>query len=105
MENKVLINNLLDFYGKLLTPKQQEICQYYYREDLSLQEISDIMGVSRSAVYDVINRCRKELDSYEEKLHLYSSYVKRRKIYEEIRKQTNADIGKLLDQCIDTEID
>ena len=105
MENKIYINSLLDFYGKLLTDKQQSICRYYYREDLSLQEIAEIEKTSRSAVYDTIKRCRKDLDTYEEKLHLYKSYQKRRKLYEKIRKLSDEKTGKLIDECIDSEID
>ena len=73
-------------------------------EDYSLQEIADIEKTSRSAVYDVIRRCRRDLLDYESKLHLHMSYVKRRKLYEEIRKQA-PETGSLLDQCIDTETD
>ena len=32
---------LKDFYGKLLTAKQQQVLVLYYEEDLSLAEISD----------------------------------------------------------------
>ena len=104
MNDKIYLNELLDHYGKLLTDKQKEICMYYYREDYSLQEIADIEKTSRSAVYDVIRRCRRDLLDYESKLHLHMSYVKRRKLYEEIRKQA-PETGSLLDQCIDTETD
>jgi predicted DNA-binding protein YlxM (UPF0122 family) len=105
MENKIYINSLLDFYGKLLTDKQQTICRYYYQEDLSLQEIAEIEKTSRSAVYDTVKRCRNDLDTYEEKLHLYRSYQKRRKLYEKIRKHSDAATGKWIDECIESEID
>lgn len=105
MENKIYINSLLDFYGRLLTENQQKICHYYYQEDLSLQEIAEIEKTSRSAVYDTVKRCRDDLDTYEEKLHLYKSYQKRRKLYEKIRSRSDGETGKLIDQCIDSEID
>jgi predicted DNA-binding protein YlxM (UPF0122 family) len=105
MENKIYINSLLDFYGKLLTGKQQEICRYYYQEDLSLQEIADIEETSRSAVYDTVKRCRNDLNAYEEKLHLYKSYQTRRELYEMIRSRSDAKTGKLIDECIESEID
>ena len=105
MENKIYINSLLDFYGRLLTDKQQSICRYYYREDLSLQEIAEIEKTSRSAVYDTVKRCRTDLDTYEEKLHLLRSYQKRRELYEKIRSRSDKETGKLIDECIDSEIE
>ena len=103
MENKFRINGLLDCYENLLTEKQKNICSYYYREDLSLQEISEIEGVTRSAVYDTIKRCRKELETYEEKLHMYESMQKRMKLYEEIMSICDDSVKVLINQCIDTE--
>ena len=46
-----------------------------------------------------------ELDSYEEKLCMHASYTKRCKLYDKIRKVGSAEVGKLIDQCLDTEID
>lgn len=105
MENKIYMNNLLDFYGRLLTDKQQEICDYYYRQDLSLQEISEIESTSRSAVYDTVKRCRSDLEGYESKLQLLSSYQTRQKLYQKIYAKGNEEIRKLVDQCIDSEIE
>ena len=103
--NKIEADRLLDFYAPLLTEKQQSICDLYFREDLSLQEIAEMSGVSRSAVHDTIRRCEKELQAYEDKLHLYASWRKRMKLYEQIRARSDAETGRLLDLCIDTEND
>ena len=103
--NKLEANSLLDFYGVLLTEKQQQITEYYFREDYSLQEIAEITNVSRSAVHDTIRRCEKELQAYEDKLHLYASWRKRMKLYEQIRARGDDEISRLLDLCIDTEND
>ena len=100
MQSKLYYNSLLDFYEKLLTQKQQEICNFYFRDDLSLQEISELVNTSRAAIHD-----RIELDSYEEKLCMHASYTKRCKLYDEIRKVGSAKVVKLIDQCLDTEID
>jgi predicted DNA-binding protein YlxM (UPF0122 family) len=105
MENKIYLNSLLDFYSPLLTEKQQRICQYYYREDLSLQEIAELENTSRSAVYDTVKRCRNDLESYEDKLHLYRSYQKRSALYQKIRSYHDQKINTLVDACIDSEID
>jgi len=103
MENKFRVNDLLDFYGVLLTEKQREIASYYYREDYSLQEISEISGTSRAAVHDMIKRTRNELEKYESLLHLLESYENRMKIYEEIRDHGDKKIGQLIDRLIETE--
>lgn len=99
MQDKIKINRLLDFYGKLLTLKQQDICQYYYRDDLSLQEISELESVSRAAVYDTIKRCKKELLHYESILHLVELHQKRQKIFDKIKKLNYNDVNQLLNQC------
>jgi len=61
---------LFDFYGKLLTKKQQEMLALYYEQDLSLGEIAEEFEVSRQAIHDIIKRSEKILEDYEEKLGL-----------------------------------
>ena len=104
MENKFRVNDLVDFYGALLTEKQREIAGYYYKEDFSLLEISEITGSSRAAVHDMIKRIRNELEKYEASLHMLEAYEKRRGIYEKIRALGNEKIDLLIDQLIETEI-
>ncbi|MFD2133098.1 putative DNA-binding protein [Pseudogracilibacillus auburnensis] len=71
---------LYDFYHELLTNKQKEYMELYYREDYSLGEISNLRDVSRQAVYDNIKRTEQLLHSYEEKLHLYEKFMKRNQL-------------------------
>ena len=40
---------LLDFYGEVLTPKQREMLNQYYNDDLSLSEIGENFGITRQA--------------------------------------------------------
>lgn len=68
------MNDLLEFYGILLTEKQQEYLRLYYAEDFSLGEIADEFDVSRQAVYDNIRRTETLLKEYEEKLHLIKQF-------------------------------
>jgi len=71
MLNKVLrIGRLYDFYGSLLTDKQQECLEMHYLNDLSLSEIADEFGVSRQAVHDILRRAEQTLEEYESKLGL-----------------------------------
>jgi len=72
IEKKNKYNQLFDYYGCLLTPKQQEYFVNYYFEDLSLSEIANIYNVSRNAVHDQLNKIYNLLDYYEEKLQLVS---------------------------------
>lgn len=76
MFDKILqISLLYDFYGQLLTKKQQEVLQLYYSYDLSLGEISEQLGVSRQAIYDIIKRTEKLLFEYEKKLGLVHKFI------------------------------
>ncbi len=61
---------LLDVYGKLLTPKQHDLMDFYYNEDLSLGEIAENLGISRQGVRDGLVHAEEALRGYEEKLGL-----------------------------------
>lgn len=71
---------LYDFYGVLLTDKQREYMELYYREDYSLGEIADLSNVSRQAIYDNIKRTEQLMEGYETKLGLYGKFVKRQEL-------------------------
>lgn len=78
------VNQLFDFYGDLLTPKQREYIEMYYRDDYSLGEIAEYSQVSRQAVYDNIRRTEKILKHYEKILHLKKYYQLRNERGEEL---------------------
>ena len=59
---------LWDLYSPLLTKTQCEITDMYFNYDLSLGEIAEQKGVSRQSVSDCLNKCRKQLEEYENKL-------------------------------------
>lgn len=58
---------LYDFFGELLTDTQREYFEYYFLDDLSLSEISELTGVTRQAVRAVLQRAQALLRHYEEK--------------------------------------
>ena len=66
---------LYDFYGELLTEHQKEIYEQFIVDDLSLSEIAKDAGISRQGVHDLIKRCNKILEEYEEKLHLVEKFL------------------------------
>ncbi len=74
--NDILEQALLyDFYGELLTSHQKEIYEQFVLEDLSLSEIASEAGISRQGVHDLIKRCQKTLEGYENKLHLVEKFL------------------------------
>lgn len=72
----VEVSLLHDFYGQLLTEKQQRVFEYYYNEDLSLGEISENLNITRQAVHDNLKRAEKLLYDYENKLKLVDKFLK-----------------------------
>lgn len=85
MKDDLHFLRLWDLYSPLLTETQKEITDLYFNYDLSLGEIAEQKGVSRQSVSDCLQKCRKQLEKYEEKLGFmkmlddfsaeYSSYM------------------------------
>ena len=69
-ENAVEMCLLFDFYGAMLTQRQQEIFDLYYNDDLSLSEISEQMQISRQAVRDSVTRSKNLMIGFEQRLGL-----------------------------------
>lgn len=87
LEKTQRVNLLLDCYSDLLTDKQNLYLSYYYKEDLSLSEIAEELGVSRNAVFDNIKRAIKSLEDYESKLQLLKKHEERLKLIERIEQE------------------
>ncbi len=85
--NKFRINVLLDVYGALLTKRQQEILELYYREDLSYFEISEELDISRAAVSDTVHKAVKQLEKFEEVV----GFVKKREKIVELCQKIDDD--------------
>ena len=69
MEERVYIISLYDYYGKLLTDKQQKYFEDYYFDNLTMEEIAENDNVSKNAV-------SKQLISIKEKLNYYEDMLK-----------------------------
>ena len=75
---------LYDFYGELLTEHQKEIYEDFVLNDFSLGEIAQERNISRQGVHDLVKRCDKILNGYEEKLHLVGRFTKTKSDVEKI---------------------
>ena len=75
MKDDLQFLRLLDLYSPLLTVTQREITDLYFNYDLSLGEIAEQKGVSRQSVSDCLQKSRKQLESYEEKLGFNRVYT------------------------------
>ena len=80
---------LYDFYGELLTQHQKKVYEEAVFNDLSLSEIADEQGISRQGVHDLIRRCDKILNDYEDKLHLVEKFSKIKNNIREINSLTD----------------
>lgn len=90
MNERDKLIKLYDIYKNLLTEKQREYFEYYYYEDLSLSEISEITGVSKSFVGKTLNKITDKLKEYENALSIYKLY----KSLENIQKNTKDEKTK-----------
>lgn len=74
MDKNIEISLLFDFYGQLLSGKQRQAVSLYYNDDLSLSETSEVMGITRQGVRDLVRRSESEMYEYERKLGLYERF-------------------------------
>ena len=87
MENILKQSLLYDFYGGLLTEHQRAVYEDVVFQDMSLGEIAQERGISRQGVHDLVKRCDRILEGYEEKLHLVSKFERTRQMVEDIQQR------------------
>lgn len=86
MEKYVEQTLLYDFYGELLTERQQQVYESVVLEDYSLSEVAEDLGISRQGVHDMIKRCNHTLEEYESRLHLVEKFLCIRKQVQKIKE-------------------
>ena len=90
---------LYDYYGALLTERQQECFELRYNQDLSLGEIAEILGVSRQAVCDNLTRTEALLRRMEENIGCVKRDMLKRRAVQEI-----LDAATVLDASSDPAV-
>lgn len=109
MKELIRITMLLDYYGTLLTEKQNQILKMYYEEDYSLAEIADNYNITRQAAFDAIKKGEAVLNKYEQALNLAQKQTEKEKTAEEIRNllsklainQTEAGVIGKIEKLLD----
>jgi uncharacterized protein len=87
MDDIAHISLLLDYYGKLLTGRQQEMLDLYCNYDNSLCEIAQQFNITRQGVYDAIHTAKAQLEEYDDKLKLLEySNLKRKSCDKAVEK-------------------
>ena len=84
MDERLRETLLYDFYGDLLTGRQRQMYEDVIFNDLSYSEVAEENGISRQGVYDMVRRCGKILEGYEETLHLVEKFQQTRELADEI---------------------
>jgi predicted DNA-binding protein YlxM (UPF0122 family) len=86
LDKKVLLSTLFDIYHMLLTQKQQDIFKAYVLDDYSLKETAEAFDVSRSAIFDHIQKIETHLLHYEASLKIYEKLKLRTALYDLLEK-------------------
>ena len=83
-------------YGELLNEHQRQIYEDFVLNDLSLGEIAAEEGISRQGVHDLVKRCSKKLQDYENKLHLVEKFLNIKEDVGQIHELAKQNTPKLL---------
>ena len=87
MDDKTLnCTMLFDFFGDMLTEKQQRYFDLYHNDDLTLSEIAESTGITKQGVYDIIKRAEKTLIEIEKKTGIIQKWRETRAELEQVVK-------------------
>lgn len=97
MEKFVYYTKLFDCYKNLLKEKEKLTFSYYYEENLSMQEIALLKGISKSAICSTIKNVELKLTNFEHALHLEAKQTELKKIMNTIKdEKIKEDLKKIL---------
>ncbi len=91
IEERVNVAILMKYYGKILTEKQREILSMYVDNNLSLQEVSEELNISRQAVKDTLDKAINILNKTEDSLKFIS---RDKRIINFINNKSNKEIDE-----------
>ncbi len=74
--DKTRFMRLWDIYNGILTPTQREFTDLYFNFDLTVSEIAAEKGVTRQAVSECLQTCKKQLEELENKLGIAENIKK-----------------------------
>ena len=72
-EKNLDLSMLLEFYGGILTPRQREMAEYSYNDDLSLCEIAELCGITRPGVSHALTTAAAIVRDAQVRLILYEN--------------------------------
>lgn len=96
MDNTLYLTTLYDYYGSLLTKRQQQYFEDYYFQNLTLQEISDNYQISRNAIHKTIKEVENKLKFYEQKLKLYQKQLQLEPLLQSLEPKIQAKIREII---------
>ena len=97
MDSKILyLNDLYDYYGQLLTEKQQQYFEDYYFNNLTLSEIAENNNISRNAIHKQIKEAENKLIIFEEKLGLLNKKKAILKLIKNLENEIKEKIEELI---------
>ena len=103
MEELLRKTLLYDFYGELLTAHQREIFEEVVLNDTSFSEAAASEGVSRQSIHELVRKCEKQLEHYEDCLHMVERFVKLRglvkDVQEKVRRLSGEEAEAVLQLC------
>ena len=83
MEERMYLIDLYDYYQGLLTDKQREYFEYYYFDNLTMDEIAEELEVSKNAISKSLLEVKDKLEEYESILKLNENRTKIKNILSE----------------------
>lgn len=106
LDDLTRINLLYDFYGNLLSERQNDVMRLYHVENFTLSEIAEEFKISRQGVHDALKNAEKSLYQYEEKLGLLSRFLETEAVIRLVDKnieqliRERSDDNKLIDHLL-----
>ena len=88
MEKNIHISMLLEIYGKLLTPKQYDVIDLYYNQNLSLSEIAEGDNITRQGFRKDLGDAENKLFEDEEEMQRLKQKLERNEIIESLLEET-----------------